>query len=195
MLPTTSLFDKMRSDNWGAAELRQSFKFDYKPKLIDWLTTDFSYSANFRYYFVNLSKGQKQSSNRLGRRASASFSPSQLVNMIYTPDKEPSKNNKRNRGRRPRNTVKTDTVKVVEQKASQDTTKKKFKVPNPLMLVWGFFNSWKKIQTSYTWNQNGDTAGRRSDTRQSSGGKNWSGIYSCLCRSWWQEWGSATHAI
>ncbi len=141
--------------NFGLdTDISQSFKFDYKPKLIDWLTTDFSYSANFRYYFVNLSKGQKQSSNRIGKRASASFSPSKLANMIYTPDKVPSAKNNKSRGRRPKKTVKTDTVKVVEQKASQDTTKKKFKVPNPLMLVWGFFNSWKKIQTSYTWNQN-----------------------------------------
>jgi len=134
-------------------DISQSFKFDYKPKLIDWLTTDLSYSSDFRYYYVNLSKNQKQSSNRIGRRASASFSPSQLVNMIYTPEGAPA-TKKKTRGRRPRKTTKEETEDVVEQKAAPDTTKKEFKIPNPLMLIWGFFNAWNKIQTSYTWNQN-----------------------------------------
>jgi len=99
-----SIFTKF---NFGKdTDINQGFKFDYKPKLFSWLTTDYSYSTNFRYYFVNLTKEQKQTSNNISRRASFSLNPSQLANMIYTPKEEKSAD--KPRGQRPKRPVKKD---------------------------------------------------------------------------------------
>ena len=154
-----SIFTKL--DFGLDTDISQSFKLDYKPKLVKWLTTDYSYSADFRYYFVNLTKNQKRSSNKISRRASFSFSPSQLANMIYTP--EGSKPSKSTRKSRPKRSVKKeDPKKDSEDKEKIDDTKKEdseedetqFKIPNPLLWIFGFFDSWKKVQTSYSWNEN-----------------------------------------
>jgi cell surface protein SprA len=144
--------------NFGKdTDINQAFKFDYKPKLINWLTTDFSYSSNFRYYFVNLSKNQKQSSNKITKRASVSFNPSQLVNMIYSPAEEKKSGDKAKRGRsrRPAKKPETKEEEPEEKKEEKNVTEEaQISIPNPLMLIYGFFDAWKKIQTSYTWNEN-----------------------------------------
>jgi hypothetical protein len=152
-------------------DINQSFKLDYKPKIFKWLTADFAYSANFRYYFVNLAKEQKQSTNNISRRGSISFNPTDLVNWIYTPDKkeEPKKTTNRRRPRRSSERTPDDEEVVKEgddeQKEGEkdeekdgederDSKQPQIKIPNPLLLLHGLFDAWKKIQTSYTWNQN-----------------------------------------
>ena len=151
-----SIFTKF--DFGKDTDINQSFKLDYKPKIFKWLTTDFSYSTNFRYYFVNLAKEQKQSTNNISRRASASFNPSDLVNWIYTPEKKakPKKNTSRRRPKKP--SEEKDPQKEKEDKEEEekekDSKKPQIKIPNPLLLLHGFFDAWKKVQTSYTWNQN-----------------------------------------
>jgi hypothetical protein len=153
-----SIFTKF--DFGKDTDINQSFKLDYKPKIFKWLSTDFSYSTNFRYYFVNLAKDQKQSANNISRRASASFNPSDLVNWIYTPEKkaEPKKSTNRTRPKKPAR--EEDPQKEEEDKEEEKKDEKKdsktpqIKIPNPLLLLHGLFDAWKKVQTSYTWNQN-----------------------------------------
>lgn len=144
-------------------DINQAFKIDYKPKIISWLTTDFSYSTNFRYYFVNLSNQQKQSSNKITKRASVSFNPSQLVGMIYKPDSQKSTdNNQTKRSRRPRKNTQQDKEEKKEgeeqekkeEEEEKPAEKSQISIPNPLLLIYGFFDSWKKIQTTLTLNEN-----------------------------------------
>jgi len=167
-----SIFTKF---NFGKdTDINQTFKLDYKPKIFTWLTADFSYSTNFRFYFVNLAKEQKQSSNNISRRGSLSFNPTDLVNWIYSPEKteEPKKSTNR---RRPRSSAlrtqpqeekekenededgeNKDGEKVDGEKEGEEEDSKgpQIKIPNPLMLLHGLFDAWKKVQTTYTWNQN-----------------------------------------
>jgi cell surface protein SprA len=154
-----SIFTK--GDFGKDTDISQSFKLDYKPKIIKWLNTDFSYSTNFRYYFVNLAKEQKQTSNNISRRASASFNPTDLVNWIYTPEKKPGEKKTTNRRRPRRGTEEEEEPKKDEEdteeeekEETKDSKTPQIKIPNPLLLLHGLFDAWKKIQTSYTWNQN-----------------------------------------
>jgi hypothetical protein len=136
-------------------DISQNLKMDYKPRLIDWLNTDYSYSVNFRYYYTNLTKFQKQSSNKINRRFNVSFSPSDLANKIYSPEKEKSKTSSRSRRPQPRAREQQPEKPQVEEDQTEeaDSTVSKLKVPNPLMWIYEFFNSWQKIQMSYTWDQ------------------------------------------
>jgi len=165
-----SIFTKF--DFGKDTDINQSFKLDYKPKIFSWLTADFSYSTNFRYYFVNLAKEQKQSTNNISRRASGSFNPTDLVNWIYTPEKEaaPKKTTNRRRPRRGRNVEEPkEEEKLTEEgeksgeeekkegeneDGEKDSKQPQIKIPNPLLLLHGLFDAWKKVQTTYTWNQN-----------------------------------------
>jgi hypothetical protein len=136
-------------------DISQNFKMDYKPRLIDWLNTDYSYSVNFRYYFTNLSKFQKQSSSKINRRINLSFSPRELANMIYSPEGEKSTSS---RGQRPRpgqqeKEEEKDEPKDEDKEEEEQDSKSKTKFPNPLIWIYEFFNAWKQIQTSYNWDQ------------------------------------------
>ncbi|TFH02464.1 MAG: cell surface protein SprA [Calditrichales bacterium] len=152
-------------------DINQNFKFEYKPKIFDWLDSDYAYSADFRYYFVNLSKGQKQSANKISRKVSLGFNPSQLISKIYTPESkggdQPARSGQPRRPTRNRSSSKVepdetkDTKDTTETDETKNETKQEgedqkagFTMPNPLMLVYEFFNSWKKIQTTYSWNEN-----------------------------------------
>jgi hypothetical protein len=163
-----SIFTKF--DFGKDTDINQSFKLDYKPKIFTWLSADFSYSTNFRYYFVNLAKEQKQSTNNISRRGSLSFNPTDLVNWIYTPEKEKAdpKKSATNR-RRPRRSSRQNEPDEEDKKKDENKEEAKdededegevksnqpqIKIPNPLMLLYGLFDAWKKVQTTYTWNQN-----------------------------------------
>ncbi len=149
-------------------DIDQGFQMDYKPNIVRWLTTNYSYSANFRYYYSNLAKNQKQSSSNVARRVSASFSPSQIANMIYspTPDKPTGGSRGRPRRRTPPRTQQqdedADKDKAKEDGQQEEDTdqeegkskKPAIKFPNPLLWVYYFFDGWQNIQTSYTWTQN-----------------------------------------
>ena len=155
-------------------DINQSFKLDYKPNFFKWLNADFAYTANFRYYFVNLAKEQKQSTNNISKRASISFNPTDLVNWIYTPEKEKEEPTKSTNRRRPRRSTqrqepeeekkeeesKEEDSKEEENKEDEQTDEEKsskqpqIKIPNPLLLLHGLFDAWKQIQATYTWNEN-----------------------------------------
>lgn len=141
-------------------DIDQGFQMDFKPKIFSWLTSDYSYSSDFRYFYSNLAKGQKQSSNKLTRRTSLSFSPSQLANMIYKPESGGGDDDTRNRSRRPRRPPrqqqKDDEEEEKEQpedEKEEEQTKSNAAPINPLILIYKFFDSWQNIQASYTWDQ------------------------------------------
>ncbi len=148
-------------------DIAQGFKADYKPTLANWLDVGFSYGANFQYYLVNLTTNQKQSSNRISRRIDFSFNPSQVTNLIYTPKKNTEEGAPRSR--RPASTKEqakpgTEEESQQKEKEKEDADKKteaKTKKPkidpqvlNPLRWIYTFFNAWKKVQTSYSWDEN-----------------------------------------
>jgi len=93
-------------------DISQSFKMDYRPKWFTWFTPDYSYTSNFRYYFTNLTKGQKQSTSRVSHRIGFDFSPSELANLIYKPVSEKSAVR---RGSRPRGRTGTNDKKEEEE--------------------------------------------------------------------------------
>lgn len=159
--------------NFGKdTDVNQNFGFNYKPKIINWITTDYSFSSSFRYYFANLDKNQKNSSNNTTKKFTFSFSPSQLANMIYSPGGSSSKKStttRRSRGRRrakQQDSDKSDSPdknkdEEKDKDKEQDNEKKDeikdskgIKIPNPLILIHSFFNAWKNIQMSYTWDEN-----------------------------------------
>ncbi len=80
-------------------DISQGFKADYKPKWFTWFAPDYSYSSNFRYYFSNLTKDQKQTSNKVSHRFNLSMSPKSIANLIYSPATEKTT---ARRGSRPR---------------------------------------------------------------------------------------------
>jgi hypothetical protein len=150
-------------------DVNQNFGFKYNPKIINWITTDYSYTSSFRYYFSNLDKNQKNSSNNTSKKFTFSFSPSQLANMIYTPDGATASKGtttKRSRGRRrPKKQEQTKEEKSIgedgeeksngeEKKDGEDKDSKGINIPNPLILIHSFFDAWKNIQMSYNWDQN-----------------------------------------
>ena len=145
-------------------DISQGFKADYRPKWFSWFAPDYSYSSNFRYYFSNLSKEQKQTSNRVSHRINLNMSPKSIVNMIYTPTAEKTQARRGgNRGARPRSrpaqTNPDDEAgedqedENGEQEAEDDSSSTpSIPIPNPLMWVYHFFDSWDKIQTTLTIN-------------------------------------------
>jgi len=148
-------------------DINQSFGFNYKPKIISWITTDYSFNSTFRYFYANLDKNQKNSSNTTAKKLTFSFSPSQVANMIYTPDGSSTTKGtktKRGRGRRrpkkdePKDEDKPDGGNEEKPPKKEEGEEKSeapsIKIPNPLILIHTFFNAWKNIQMSYNWDQN-----------------------------------------
>jgi len=143
-------------------DINQSFSVDYKPKIITWLTTDYSFSSAFRYGYDNLDKNQKSSTNNTTKRMNFSFSPSQVANMIYSPDGASSTaKSQSRRGRRPTQPKKEpdgeNEEQIEDDKQPEEDEEKKdagVKIPNPLMLIYAFFDSWKNLQLNYTWDEN-----------------------------------------
>ncbi|MGD9487111.1 MAG: cell surface protein SprA [Calditrichaceae bacterium] len=131
--------------NFGLdTDINQSFGADYRPNLIKWLKTDFSYNSNFSYSLTN-NYQYKQSTSRVGKRIGLTLNPSTLVNSIYTP-----KAKKRTTAGRGRPTPQSQTDPEKDKKDEDD--KKSF--PNPLILLYKFFDSWQSIQMNYSIDDN-----------------------------------------
>jgi len=138
-------------------DISQGFKVDYRPKWFTWFTPDYSYSSNFRYYFSNLAKGQKQTSSKVSHRINLSLSPGSIVNLIYSPVSEKTTARRGSRPRpQPGQTAKEEDSKEEEPKDQEEEEEgskiPRIPIPNPLMWVYHFFDSWEKIQTSLTIN-------------------------------------------
>jgi hypothetical protein len=141
-------------------DITQGFKMDYRPKLVTWFAPDYSYSSDFRYYFSNLARGEKQSSNRVSHRIGLSISPKEIANLIYSPEPDKTAPARNRRGSRPRPRSKTtDDEPQEELDQQEDETEQEeaaktpsIPIPNPLMWVYHFFDSWSKIQSTLTIN-------------------------------------------
>jgi len=157
-------------------DVNQNFGFNYKPKIINWLTTDYSFNSTFRYYYANLDKNQKSSTNNTTKKFTFSFSPSQLANLIYTPggtstSKKSTTKSGRGRGRKrpkkegpkegeipegekPEGENEGEPIKEKEEGEEKKSGAPSIQIPNPLILIHSFFNAWKNIQMSYNWDEN-----------------------------------------
>ena len=139
------LFKEMiTKGNFGLdTDISQTFQGNYRPKLIDWLKTDFSFNGNFSYQLTNGSDQQrfKNASSKKTTKISLTFNPGKLVKSIYTPKKTKSKRSGR-RGRRGRSNKKQDN------KQEEKKEEKKFSLPNPLMLIYDALAGWSNIKTT-----------------------------------------------
>jgi len=124
-------------------DIGQSFKGDYRPKLVDWLKTDFSYSSNFTYQLTNSSNDMrfKNSSIKMTKRVNLTLNPGKLLKAIYKPKKQKTTK----RGRRG-----TKKPKEENQEKEKPKEESKFSFPNPLMLVYDFFAGWRSIKSTIT---------------------------------------------
>ncbi|KAA3608815.1 MAG: cell surface protein SprA [Calditrichaeota bacterium] len=129
-------------------DVNQKFTTDYKPTLFSWLKPSFNYSSTFRY---NLTSGYKyrQAVSRNSIKFGANVSPTKLVNLIYSP--KGKKNTPKARRRRPK---KKTVPKEGETKEPEKEEAKESSFPNPLILVYNFFDSWEKVNFNYTINEN-----------------------------------------
>jgi hypothetical protein len=140
-----------RGDFGKDTDIGQSFKMDYSPKLVDWLTTSYSYSTNFKFFYQNLDKGYKQSATSLTRSLSTNFYPSKLISLIYKPKTSSSTGRRRARvAPSEKSKEKEDKDEKDEQKQTEDKkTKKQVKLPNPLLWFYALFNNWNNINVNY----------------------------------------------
>ncbi len=129
-------------------DIGQTFKATFKPNLVSWLKTDFSYDSNFRYQLTNSYK-YKSATNRVAKRVGLTLSPGKLMQAIYKP-KSGKKTGSKKRRRRPRK-KKNDEKKTEEKKKEE---KSSFEFPNPLMWAYDFIVSWKSVKINYNIDNN-----------------------------------------
>jgi hypothetical protein len=139
--------------NFGTdTDVNQSFKGDYRPKLLDWLGTDMSYTNNFTFQLTNNNQ-YKQAANKTQKRIGLDFSPSKLMKAIYTPKSKGSSStstrSRRPRGRQPQQTPDEDNQQD-KDKEGEEEEGKGFSIPNPLMMVYNVLSTWQNIKTTYT---------------------------------------------
>ena len=159
-----SIFTKF--DFGKDVDISQSFKADYKPTLASWFDFGYSYGANFQFYYPNLAKNQRQASSKVTRRVDFSLSPNQIANSIYTPKKKAVESAPKTRrptaakeqtkdGKEKESTEQGKEKETTETKTQQKSAAPKIdlKMLNPLQWIYTFFDAWKKVQTSYTWDQ------------------------------------------
>ena len=130
-------------------DVSQKFSTDYKPVLFSWLKPTFKYDATFRYQLVSGYK-YKQAISRTSKRIGANISPDKLVNLIYTPDDKKKKSKSRGR----RRSKKKTTPKEDEKTDAEKEQEKKRSFPNPLILLYNIFDAWKKVNVTYSIDEN-----------------------------------------
>ncbi len=161
--------------------MNQNFSANYNPKLFNWLTHSFKYSSNFNYNFTNVSTNERSSRLQVTKQMSLNLKPTMLANKIYNPGKKrkapPSgrSSSRRSGPRRGGNITPppgggeapsgeeeqpgdSGENKGGKQPGKEDQKKKRqipqLKIPNPLVLIWRFFDSWKSINLDYRWTDN-----------------------------------------
>jgi len=130
-------------------DVSQKFGADYKPELFSWLKPTYKYDATFRYQLVSGYK-YRQAVNRTSNRIGATISPDKLVNLIYTPDDKKRKPKSRGRTRPKKKTV----PKKEDEKKPEEEEKEGGSFPNPLIYLYNAFDAWKKVNVTYTIDEN-----------------------------------------
>lgn len=138
--------------NFGKeTNISQSFRMDFKPDIVKWLKTDFSFSSGFQYQLSNGYR-YKNSSNKVEKRLSLTFSPGSFLKFIYNPSKG-KKSSSRSRGR-PRRGSKTGEKNVEKDKKSDKEKSGESRIKKSLMVLYNAFSSWKSIKATLTINDN-----------------------------------------
>ncbi len=123
--------------------INQSFKGNYRPKIVSWFKPDFSYQNSFTY---NLTNGYKyrQAASKGNKKLGLTLSPGKLLKAIYTPGgSKKSKgrsSNRHGRGRRRSNSNDKNKEKTEEK------TGKGFSFPNPLMWLYDAVAGWNSVK-------------------------------------------------
>ncbi len=148
--------------NFGLdTDINQSFKGDFKPDLLKWLRTDFSFSSNFRYSLTNNYQYQGASS-KIQKRVSLTLNPNTLINSIWSPkSKKSSATTSRRRGTRRRSQITQDKTSEEEKKEGEEeedeegkSKRPQVKIPNPFILLYNMLDSWQSIQSTYSVSDN-----------------------------------------
>ncbi len=145
-------------------DINQSFQGKFRPDLVKWLKTDFSYNGTFSYR-VSLPNLYKDGSSKSGQKINLTLQPGALLKSIYNPNKgrkssrSSGRHSSRRRGRR--------TNKKSEQnKETKEKANKKSGFPNPLMAVYNAIAGWQSVKMSISQNE-------RISNRYLSGLPNW----------------------
>ena len=133
---------------WNFGEdkrISQRFGVTYNPKLLSWLDGNYRYTSNFVYSLDRAQINSRSSTSNVGHTFHFDLRLSTLVRGIWSPKPKgrAAPGGRRTRGRPPNTRRRTG-----EGEQDQDEEKKDgsgFKIPNPLLLVWGFFDTFKTI--------------------------------------------------
>lgn len=133
-------------------DISQKFGGKYNPKLLSWLTPDFSYDADFRYQLAGTGYKYKNAINNVSKQVNVTFNPNTLANLIYTPDRGTNSGSKRHRRPVKKKEDEEDkgNNKEGEEKDDDETEKKGVSLPNPLIMLYNVFNTWKSVRIAYT---------------------------------------------
>ncbi len=132
--------------NFGLdTDINQNLKADFRPKLVKWLKTDFSFSNMFSYQLVNANK-YKNASSKTGIRGNFTLNPGTLIKSIYTPkkSKKSSFRKRRSSSRRKKRSSANDQ----QDQKKKETSQKKFSFPNPLMGLYNIIASWSNVKVT-----------------------------------------------
>jgi hypothetical protein len=150
--------------NFGEnSDIKQTGQLSFNPKLSRYFSAGYSASSNYNLQTkVSTTPRQRNSGNSFGQRFKFSMKPNQLLRLIYEPEKASTGNNRggadtNNRRRRRGSGSGSGTPKEKDKEedkkesATEEKTddKKGISIPNPLMLFYHMFDSWKEIKVDY----------------------------------------------
>ncbi len=124
-------------------DINQSFKADYRPKLVDWLKPDFSYQNSFTY---NLTNGYKyrQAASKGNKKLGLTLSPGKLLKAIYTPGKSKKSKRRGSGSRRGRGRRRSSSNNQKEE--TKEQKQEGFSFPNPLMWLYDAVAGWSSVK-------------------------------------------------
>jgi hypothetical protein len=121
-----------RLDFGTDTRLTQSVNANYSPKLFDWLNPNYTYSSNFTYSLDRPQTNARGITQNVSHNVTLDFRMASLMEDIYNPNKP--------RPRRP-------SGKSGDNK-SDDDEGSGFSVPNPALMLWHVFHSFKSFTLS-----------------------------------------------
>ncbi|MGH1362927.1 MAG: cell surface protein SprA [Calditrichia bacterium] len=132
----------------------QRFGANYNPKLLSWLTTNYRYQSDFIYSFDNPQLQARSSTSNISQNLRLDLKLSTLMNKIYSPKKgnRGRTSNARPRGgRRPANRGGDDEANKEKDDEAEGEKKEDGGrgIPNPGILLWHFFNSFKSFNLDF----------------------------------------------
>ncbi|RMH96322.1 MAG: hypothetical protein D6681_12400 [Calditrichaeota bacterium] len=132
-------------------QVNQRFSADYSPKLFSWLNTGYNYGANYAFSLTP-SNLDRTSTLNVNQNVRLDLKLSTLVNSIYKP--KPKRAVRPPSPRRPRGGKKPSEEEEGKKGDKKEGGEKKaggprFAPPNPLMMLWHFFNAFKSVSFNF----------------------------------------------